>query len=139
MKMHKLDIDRSVTAYRGLTGVKFSHPDFIKQLDPNILNAVMILNSKGFVTVASCQGHGIIEYMFTDRKNFVFTGPHIVIQSNNIDQYEYIIKSFNTLLIKTIKEDNKTIWIQPRFIKYFLPNNYLCDKITEICNNLKII
>ena len=133
------DIDRSVTAYRGFTDVEFSHPDFINQLDPNILDAVMILNSKGYVTVGSCQGHGIIEYLFTDRKNFVFTGPFVVIQPHDNEQYQYIIRSFNTLLIKPIIERNNQLWIQPRLIKYFLPNKYLCSKIIEICNNLRII
>jgi len=139
MKMHRLDIDRSVNAYRGLTDVRINHPDFINQLDPNILDAVMILNSKGYITIASCQGHGIIEYLFTDRKNFVFTGPFVVIRPHDSEQYQYIINSFNTLLIKPIIDHNNQLWIQPRLIKYFLPNKYLCSKITEICNNLRNI
>lgn len=130
---------RTVNTYRGFTNVRLNHPDFITQIDINILDAVIILNSKGFPTVGSCQGHGFLEYLFTDRKNFVFTGPYIVIRPNNNDQHEYIIKSFNTLLTKTIIEYDKTIWIEFRSIKYFLSNRYLCNILTKLCNELKII
>jgi hypothetical protein len=122
-----------------LTGIKSNHPDFLKQLDPNIAEAVMILNSKGYISSGSCQGHSIIEYLFTDRKNFVLTGPFIIIKPNN-DQIDYLLKTFNTLLTVAKVENNKKIWLETRFLfRLFLTNKYLSNKITEICKKLEII
>jgi hypothetical protein len=142
MKLLRSDTDlkyRSINSYRGLTGVTFNNTDFLKQLDPNIADAVMILNSKGYVSVGSCHGHSIIEYLFTDRQNFVLTGPYIQIQANST-QIDYLLKTFDTLLTVAKIEDNTTIWIEARFLfRLFLTNKYLSNKITEICKKIEII
>jgi hypothetical protein len=141
MKLYRSDPKlkyRSIDSYRGLTGVPLNHTEFLKQLDPNITDAVIMLNSKGYVSVGSCQGHSIVEYLFTNRQNFVFTGPYIQIKPNNT-QIDYLLKTFNTLLTVAKIEDD-TIWIESRFLfRLFLTNRYLSNKITEICKKIEII
>ena len=76
--------------------------------------------------------------MFTNRQNFVFTGPYIQIKPNNT-QIDYLLKTFNTLLTVAKIEDD-TIWIESRFLfRLFLTNRYLSNKITEICKKIEII
>lgn len=130
---------RTISNIAGFTGVSFKDKNFLNQLDKNIAEAIIILNSKGYCTIGSCQGHGIFEYIFLKRRvNFYVMGlfgPHIIIKIIKND-YRLLYEKFNTILFKAKKENN-LLWITPRFFTcFFIPNSYLCSKIIDICNTL---
>lgn len=140
---NKKNKDGSVNAFQqtgqpgyGVT-VDFSDSNFTNNIEANILDAVLILNNKGYKTVTSCQGHSRYNYYFEDAIRYN-TGPQITIQ------LPYKVNLPSSLLISTTEnltiESNTesyfiSIRVKPCF-EYFFTNKKLCSIIEAYCKKL---
>jgi len=140
---NKRNNDGSVNAFQdtgtpgyGVT-VEFSDSNFTNNIEDNILDAVLILNNKGYKTVTSCQGHSRYNYYFKDAIRYN-TGPQITVQ------LPYKVNLPSSLLISTTEnltiESNTesyfiSIRVKPCF-EYFFTNKKLCSIIEEYCKRL---
>lgn len=142
MKLNQKNFDGSVSSYcdtkKPGTGyyVPFNHSDFKNQIEPNILESVLLLNSKGYHTVTSCQGHSIFDFVF--RKGLRFNlGPHITIKLENKNKK---LSSFmiSSSINYTMPTDSNYIKIKVRTpFSMILPNTWLCKIIEKFCRNLE--
>tara|TARA_B110000285_G_C14943912_1_gene523388 strand:+ start:92 stop:580 length:489 start_codon:yes stop_codon:yes gene_type:complete len=135
--------DGSVNAYQdtgklgqGVT-VEFSDLNFKNNIEDNILDAVLELNSKGYKTITSCHGHSRFDYYINKSLRYN-DGPQVTIE------LPYKINLPNSLLISTeenstMQFDTKNYYISIRvnsWLKYFFTNKKLCSKIQEYCKKM---
>lgn len=140
---NKKNKDGSVNAFQqtgrpgyGVT-VDFSDSNFKNNIEDNILNAVLILNNKGYKTVTSCHGHSRYNYYFKDAIRYN-TGPQITIQ------LPYKVNLPSSLLISTIENltiesNTESYFISIRVkscFEYFFTNKKLCSIIEAYCKKL---
>ena len=140
---NKKNKDGSVNAFQqtgrpgyGVT-VDFSDSNFKNNIEDNILNAVLILNNKGYKTVTSCHGHSRYNYYFKDAIRYN-TGPQITIQ------LPYKVNLPISLLISTtenltIESNTESYFISIRVkscFEYFFTNKKLCSIIEAYCKKL---
>ena len=140
---NKRNNDSSVNAFRdtgnpgyGVT-VEFSDSNFTDNIEDNILDAVLVLNNKGYKTVTSCHGHSRYSYYF--KKSIRYNnGPQITIA------LPYKINLLNSLLISTtenstINLDTNSYYISIRvkpWIEKLFTNKVLCNMIEEYCKKM---
>jgi hypothetical protein len=148
MQYNKKNKDRSVNSYQDTntsgTGysVSFSDPNFLDQIEEDILPAVIRLNYMGYLTITSCHGHGLFNYIFNYGVS-INLGPNITIQINK-ESEEQIKKHFNTFFIKVVTNDSMdeiagvvNLRITSRyFISHFVTNKFLCKKIIHLVEEL---
>ena len=140
---NKKNKDGSVNAFQqtgrpgyGVT-VDFSDSNFKNNIEDNIVDAVLILNNKGYKTITSCHGHSRYNYYFKNSIRYN-NGPQITIE------LPYKINLPNSLSISTvenstIKSNTKNYYISIRvkpWFEYFFTNKFLCKMIEEYCNKL---
>jgi hypothetical protein len=126
-KLNQMNEDGSVNSFQETKklghgySIKITHPKFKTQIEPGIWPHIVLLISKGYVTVTSCQGHGLINLLFNNgiRRN---RGPQITVSIEDNIKFR---KELNSWMISckanpTMKEVNY-ISIQCRYS--FLPNN----------------
>jgi len=143
MSKNKLNFDGSINSFQitGEPGHGYSVPfkisdDFDKEIEPNILDAVLILNNKGYSTITSCQGHSRYNYYFNNAIRYN-NGPQITVKLlNNINLPNTF---FVTVKENTTIEDNDyfylSIHIKP-WIEKFFTNKFLCRILTKYCEDL---
>jgi hypothetical protein len=135
--------DGSVNAYQdtgklgqGVT-VEFSDLNFKNNIEDNILDAVLELNSKGYKTVTSCHGHSKFDYYINKSLRYN-DGPQVTIE------LPHKVNLPNSLLISTeenstIQSDTKNYYISIRvnsWLRYFFTNKKLCNIIIEYCKEM---
>ncbi|MFT6633121.1 MAG: hypothetical protein ACJAS4_003090 [Bacteriovoracaceae bacterium] len=126
-KLNKTNSDGSINSFQETKklghgySVKISHPEFQSQIEPAVLPHIMLLISKGYVTVTSCQGHGLLNHILnnTIRRN---DGPQITV---SLDENKRFCEILNSWIIsckpnKTM-ESNGLVSIRCRYS--FLPNS----------------
>jgi hypothetical protein len=149
-KLNKKNVDGSVSSYYITNDpgqgcyVPFNNRDFIEQIEENILPAVMHLNSNGYKTITSCQGHSLFDYIFKNAIRFNY-GPQITIEVDK-SQVKKLVSTFSNFLIKV--SINKTITINPItdsvyisikpwfVVSFFFTNKFLCNEIYKVVNNV---
>lgn len=142
MPKNKLNFDGSINSFQ-VTGkpghgysVPFNSNDFDKEIEPNILDAVLILNNKGYSTVTSCQGHSVYNYYFNNAIRYN-DGPQVTVKllnNTNLPNTFFVIVKEN----KTIEDNNYfylSIRIKPWIGKFFT-NKFLCSILTKYCEDL---
>jgi hypothetical protein len=142
MAKNKLNFDGSINSFQ-ITGkpghgysVPFNSDDFDKEIEPNILDAVLILNNKGYRTVTSCQGHSKYDYYFNNAIRYN-DGPQVTVSFlKNV----YLPNTFFVMTTenKSINDDryfHVSIRIKPWIGKFFT-NKFLCSILTKYCEDL---
>ena len=140
---NKKNADGSVNAYQmsGKPGhgytVEFNAPNFKDEIEENIFEAVLVLNSKGYKTVTSCHGHSRFAYYFCNAIRYN-NGPQVTVE------FPYSVKIPSTFFVKvaenkTISSNSKvyhlSIRIRP-WLQFFFTNKVLCSIITKYCEDL---
>lgn len=103
MKLNKKNTDGSINAWyltkeKGYgISVPISNKKFREQIEDGIWPAVECLIDNGHITVTSCEGHGVIKYLFGNGIRYN-RGPHVTIVGNI---------SIDTLCV--LSRPNKTI------------------------------
>ena len=146
MKLNQKNFDGSVSSYFETNqpgagySVPFSHTEFLSQIEENILEAVLILNSKGYTTITSCHGHSLFQFVFKKAIRFN-SGPQITIKLEQIDRAT--IKKFSNWLISSSINDsisNYGNYLSIRVRKplnVVLSNKLSCRIIENFCRKLE--
>lgn len=143
MPKNKLNSDGSVNSFQ-ITGevghgysVPFNSNDFIDEIEVDILDAVLILNNKGYKTVTSCQGHSKFNYYFKNAIRYN-DGPQVTIElphSCSLPFSFFIQTKENETM--DFEKSVQFISIRPRrWIRNFFTNKFLCSIITKYCERI---
>jgi hypothetical protein len=112
-KLNKKNHDGSVNSFHetqkpghGYT-IPISHPEFKSQIEPLIWPHVMLLISKGYVTITSCQGHSFLDYHLRGaiRKN---DGPQITLKLRSEREVIKTVNKLNTLFVSCAQNTTMT-------------------------------
>ncbi len=148
MLYNKRNLDGSVNSYQetGIPGtgytVPFSDSNFLDQIEENIKAAVFELNVKGYPTITSCHGHGVINYIFNDGVD-INLGPSITIKISK--SLAPVLKNhFNSFFIKTVINDSMEEFedtvnlriITRTLVSPFVTNKFLCKQIELLVKQL---
>jgi len=117
--------------------VSFGDPDFEKEIEENIFDAVFILNSKGYKTVTSCHGHSWFDYYFKNALRYN-DGPQITIELPYEARLPFsVFLKFKQNQTIDCKQKVYNISIRPRrWLSFFFTNKVLCSIITRYCKDM---
>lgn len=146
MPQNRKNYDGSVNSYyktkqKGAGySVDFYSKDFKDEIEENIFEAVLFLNSKGYTTVTSCHGHSRLAHYFCNTIRYTM-GPQVTLK------LPYNVKIPSTLFVQLIPNDTMEndeiyyytkICIRP-WLEIFFTNKFLCSIITRYCERLPIV
>ena len=128
-KLNKKNKDGSVNSFQETQkpghgySIPISHPEFKSQIEALIWPHVILLISKGYVTITSCEGHSFLDYYLRGaiRKN---SGPQITLKLKSEREVKQVVDKLNTFIISCAQNStmSKATKISIRCRFSFLPN-----------------
>lgn len=143
MPQNKKNHDGSVNSYQetgnpgsGYT-VSFGNSNFKDEIEENIFEAVILLNSKGYETVTSCHGHSRFAYYFCNAITWNL-GPVVTIKHTeniNFPSTFFVTTSVNGTIPLTETHRYTEVHIRS-WLEVFFTNKFLCSILTRYCERL---
>lgn len=122
--------------------IPFTDPEFSTQVEEDIVEAVTILNLKGYHTRTSCCGHGLFKHLIGKNQSYN-SGPQITlrVKEENLETLKSLFSTFfiRTIINRTIPCEPGSIYISVRcraLINRFFTNKFLCSKIEQLCKEV---
>lgn len=149
MNLNKKNKDGSVNSFQLTENpghgfyVPLHYTRFTEQIEEHILPAVLHLNSVGYKTVTSCQGHSLFDYLFKKAIRFNF-GPQITIEVEKEVSKQlfttvenFFVKVVENNTIEFDKSDKMFVSFKIKFLlNFFFTNKFLCKQIYKVIQHV---